>query len=259
MSNLKHSIWCPGIRRQDPLAKGLVGYWPMWEGAGSRVMDLAGGNQGTTSNVTWEMGPHGPITTYNGSTSYIAGGSCIALEAGSICMRLRSTDTSWNPQYGFMLQGADATVFGVTIPDAAAQKFRGQFQFVSVVATAGYVAGQWYDVAVTYDGSALKLYIDGLWNNQTVDTKRTMPVSTMTIGNWAAYSTALQGSIEYVSLYDRALSPAEVKSLYQDPYRLITPRKMFPVSVAAPAGVAVPALLEGGMFAGGFQTIGGGF
>ncbi|HUU97046.1 MAG TPA: hypothetical protein VM487_15010, partial [Phycisphaerae bacterium] len=39
---VKPSMWCPGIRSGHPLANGLEGFWPMWEGSGDRLMDVSG-------------------------------------------------------------------------------------------------------------------------------------------------------------------------------------------------------------------------
>lgn len=33
--------WWPGINRQEPLARGLAAHWPIWEGAGGIIGDVA--------------------------------------------------------------------------------------------------------------------------------------------------------------------------------------------------------------------------
>ena len=54
-----------------PLAKGLVGYWPMLEGTGNITQDLSGnGYHGSfiDTNLTWSAGTFGSCLSNNGSS-----------------------------------------------------------------------------------------------------------------------------------------------------------------------------------------------
>ena len=72
----KPQMWWPGINRQHPLARGLVGCWPLWEGAGSRVMDVSGhGQHGALINMEpgdWTAGPVGHRLLFGGTNEYVA-------------------------------------------------------------------------------------------------------------------------------------------------------------------------------------------
>lgn len=68
----KPAMWAPGIRQGHPLAQGLVGYWPMWEGGGTRVMDVGAGAAGSiVGAAAWEQSVVGRCIELNGSSQYV--------------------------------------------------------------------------------------------------------------------------------------------------------------------------------------------
>jgi hypothetical protein len=79
--------------------------------------------------------------------------------------------------------------------------------------------GQWHAVAGVYDGSSVRLYVDGAEvggptdaTGSTID--YSLPDDTFEVGNFHACSGfAYTGAIDEVSVYDRALSPAEIAQL----------------------------------------------
>ena len=80
--------------------------------------------------------------------------------------------------------------------------------------------GQWHHVAATYDGKAVRSYIDGVEKGHPVKTPGPLKKSTwdLCIGNSVVeYGTgeflAFDGLIDEVRIYNRALSAAEIKAL----------------------------------------------
>jgi Concanavalin A-like lectin/glucanases superfamily len=80
--------------------------------------------------------------------------------------------------------------------------------------------GQWHHVAATYDGKAVRSYIDGVVNGHPVKNPGPLKKSTwdLCIGNSVVdYGTgeflAFDGLIDEVRIYNRALSPDEIKTL----------------------------------------------
>ena len=81
--------------------------------------------------------------------------------------------------------------------------------------------GRWYYSAMTYDGSTVTMYVDGVAQSRTASASG--PVSSHahyvggvhvgTEGRNPTY-TAFLGDIDNVRFYDRALTPAEVLALY---------------------------------------------
>jgi hypothetical protein len=71
----------PGLMldRSHPLARGLVGWWPLNEGGGTRVADVGSyQNPGAFGNITpsstsgWSGGPHGRAVRFDGSDDIIS-------------------------------------------------------------------------------------------------------------------------------------------------------------------------------------------
>jgi hypothetical protein len=73
------------------------------------------------------------------------------------------------------------------------------------------VAGQTYHVAGTYDGTTMRLYLNGVQVATTALTGAvTQNTNTLTIGSWDGSSEFLRGSIDEVAVYGTALSAARI-------------------------------------------------
>jgi hypothetical protein len=87
-------------------------------------------------------------------------------------------------------------------------------------AFAPFPGAEWHHLAGTFDGSNLRLYIDG----ELVDTVGAFPpdydTSALHFGHDFDYGTEaswLRGSIDDLRVYARALTPAEVATLAANP------------------------------------------
>ena len=76
--------------------------------------------------------------------------------------------------------------------------------------------GVWTHVAVTYDGSSVKGYING---SQVLTQAVTLQLSSRTadiyVGNYAGTALPLDAKLDELSIYNRALSAAEVLAIFQ--------------------------------------------
>ncbi|MBF9222400.1 endo-beta-N-acetylglucosaminidase [Hymenobacter ruricola] len=79
-----------------------------------------------------------------------------------------------------------------------------------VTSPTALTAGTWYHLAATYDGAAMKLYINGgLSASLTANTTPSV-TGAFSFGRNYANSRCLDGSIDEVRVWDRALSAAEI-------------------------------------------------
>lgn len=75
--------------------------------------------------------------------------------------------------------------------------------------------GKWYHVAITRNGNDFTLYIDGVAvKNSNFPVVIPKPTSPLTIGSAEAYN--LNGRVDEVEIYSRALSAKEIKAIYLD-------------------------------------------
>lgn len=84
----------------------------------------------------------------------------------------------------------------------------------------GLAFDTWYHVALTYDGATQAIYINGVQRSTLSWTGAIASSNVFTIGNEPAFSTYLNGYVQDVHLYDRALSHQEIRQLYANPYQM---------------------------------------
>jgi hypothetical protein len=77
-------------------------------------------------------------------------------------------------------------------------------------------ANRWYFLTATYDGSALRFYIDGTLRGTQAKSGGTIPNSgrEIWIGGNDVWGEFLKGRIDEVRIYNRALSATEIQTLY---------------------------------------------
>jgi len=112
----------------------------------------------------------------------------------------------------------------------------------------------WKTVTATYDGTWSHMYVDGKLESSSntysgaLDSEPTWPV-TLGAARYAGDNESIHwpGLIDVAAIYNRALTPSEIKQLYEDPYRLITPRRTIAYSTgAAPVTTGQPTMRRWG-------------
>ncbi|HET6953953.1 MAG TPA: LamG-like jellyroll fold domain-containing protein [Acidimicrobiales bacterium] len=199
-----------------PAPPGRVASFGFDEGSGTIAGDRSGsGNDGTVSGALWTTGRVGGALSFDGSGDLVTvpdtpsldltGGMTIdawVRPAGpatwsTVVLKERSSGLSYglygadgdgNPA-GYARIGGDREVAG---PSAAPP-------------------GVWTHLAVTYDGAALRLYVNGALVRST---SRTGTIATsndpLAIGGNSAWGEWFTGEIDEVNIYNRALTAAEV-------------------------------------------------
>jgi len=104
--------------------------------------------------------------------------------------------------YGWYTGDPKVAVFGVN-------DFAGR-----VRSTTEFVPGVWYHIVGTFDGSALKIYVNGVlegtraWTGSITPTTEVIRIGEDFWNHW------LDGVVDEVRIYNRALSATEVQDLY---------------------------------------------
>lgn len=207
---------------------GLIGYWPMNEGAGSKVNDMSGNrNSGILSNTSWVSGKFSNALSFNGSSSYVDAGSRIntsnitemtisAWVYNNAAAANKAIAGWWNGTNGIFIQSETTATDGLVFVAGGGSSF-GTVNYTTV--------NRWTHVVLVYDGSLtgdsnrLKGYVDGVQKTLSF-AGGVVPASISTsgnlmIGNANTLTRYWNGKIDETKIYNRALSETEVQQLYK--------------------------------------------
>jgi hypothetical protein len=221
----------------DP-SRGLVGYW-QFDGSGNSVVDSSGnGNNGVLINSTQGAGKYGQAVQLSGvNDSHVSIPASQSLDS----FTNQITVTAWvfpevapegfkviaSRQIGTLLH-PDQFYLGFG-PENGQMHYKwhlgtndnGTINDVSIY-TGTPASNRWIHMAGTYDGSLIRLYVDGVEiGSQPLTGKIQVDGNPVTIGgeeNGAVSQVVdgeFDGRIDEVRLYNRALSAAEIREVYQ--------------------------------------------
>lgn len=211
-----------------PLARGLVGWWPL----NGDTADYSGKrNHGARTAPSTRRGGVWNGTNFDGATSLVTISRNTVLEPTdaitvSIVARLVSFSeqfsvlmskekASWSdPYYSWTLRFATTSTLFAAVP--VGEYTDGDFIIGTLSSTA---VGRWLRATLVYDGS-IQLYENGTQigtvNNPGGITYYNTPT---VIGGFYGLSTGnFNGAAADARIYNRALSAAEVKMLYERPF-----------------------------------------
>lgn len=213
---------------------GLVGAWmPSLGVTGGTLRDVSGnGNHGTLYNMDaptdWVATSKGLALDFDGFDDYVDCGrpsmgvgkltvnAWIKLNAGNIFQHLvDSSSNSWhlallNNNKPYFYNGATLHTLTETLS-----------------------TNTWYMITGV-QGSTLDLHVNGVLS-QSISSNVNLTTNNIHIGRWQNGGRNFNGRMANISIYNRALSPTEIKQLYVD--SLAPFRKKQRVSVAVPGAV----------------------
>jgi hypothetical protein len=189
------------------------------EGSGSTVHDASGrGNDGTTANTGWAAGKFGGALSFNGTSSWVT-----VADSPSLDLTTAMTLEAWvNPNaLGTTWRTVlfKTTTGGMVYSLYANQDGTRPVGQVSIggeqeaVGAAALPLNAWSHLAATFDGSSLRLYVNGALAGTTA-VSGTIPASTdaLRIGGNSVWPEWFSGLIDDVRVYDRALTPSEIQA-----------------------------------------------
>jgi Concanavalin A-like lectin/glucanases superfamily/Chitobiase/beta-hexosaminidase C-terminal domain/Family of unknown function (DUF6298) len=200
------------------ITPGLVAAYGFNEGSGTTVTDLSGNNNtGAITGATWTtQGKFGTALSFNGVNNVvrIPAAAALNLSAGMTLeawIKPTAAQSGWRT---IMQREVDAYFLnasnsnGPLLPSGGGT-FNGTVAYVS--GSTPNAVNTWTHVALTYDGTTLRLYVNGV---QAASQARTGSVQTnsnpLWIGGNSPYGEYFQGLIDEVRVYNRALSLAEI-------------------------------------------------
>ncbi len=222
-------------------ASGLVAAYGFEEGSGTTLNDLSGnGNTGTATGATWTTGEFGNALSFNGSSSMVSINDAASLDLTS-GMTLEawvyptSLSSTWSD---VIFKSGDVYFLMGSTPTSQFPDVGGSFTANNSYGTAALAINTWSHLAGTYDGTTLKLYLNGNLVS-SVSVSGTIPTSTgaLSIGGDSGSGQYWTGKIDEVRVYNRALSATEVQTDMSNPVMGAVGSR--PSPPAAPSGLRV--------------------
>jgi len=201
-----------------PLPGGVVSWWP-----GEDESDVVGPNTGYfQGNASSQAGLVGSAFGFQGVAGDGVDDNLVAPADGLPTGRADRTLELWVKIDAFVVNEAFFAgygAFGSSYSVYSLGAFQGQVffsQWGDAILGPQLQTGEWYHVAVTNVGSSVKLYLNGAvvgTANMTIDTA---VGTSFCIGQVPLDDgKKLQGWVDEVSVYDRALCDAEIFAIYQ--------------------------------------------
>lgn len=217
--------WMKEVLTEDPL-----GYWPLDENSGCIASDIYNNHDGILSpecginSPEWTTGKINSALFFNGIDDMV-----IVDDSHLINPTSGITVSAWikwdiDPQNGnewttiinkngdrqYRLQhNRDNSLFEFAIRTSSGGRW--------VVSDTSPEEGVWYHLAGTYDGSIMKIYVDGVLENSTLwDGSIDTSGSPLIFGNRIWGDRGFNGVIDEIGLWGRALSSTEIEELYME-------------------------------------------
>jgi cysteine-rich repeat protein len=202
--------------------EGMVSYWKFDENSGTFVGDSKDNNDGAVSGATWTTDKKvgASAFSFDGANDYIG-----VPDSSSLDITDEITVSAWIKASGgfgrevgivskrsggywsinFIKLDSDKIHFGLAIAGAD----------VGAHSNNAIIADTWYHVVGTYNGSVLKVYINGIEEgNYTYSGQIHTNDYQLKIG-WTDWDLKWwNGSIDEVAIFNRALSETEIQALY---------------------------------------------
>ncbi len=224
------------LNKNNPLNNGLVAYWSLQDGVGTKAIDISGnGFNGLLTNFSfsgtsnWITAPLGYGLSFDGVDDFINCGNTInvttAFSLGFWFKRASGTfahagkylTAGGVPAGAFLLQIYSDNVAYLIVPDSL-----GALAYItfSVPSTTD---NKWNYLVGTWISGVGKLYLNGLLQNTalvgTYPTSVNQNTNSFEIQRYKGSSSFTYGnsSMTEVRLYNRVLTPTEIQMLYNSP------------------------------------------
>ncbi len=211
----------------DVDAGDVVGVWLFNEGSGNKISDSSGnGHDGEKDGgIKWSNGKFGKALEFPGGSGDYASiphDDSLSLATWTITVWVKLQAKDWqlivqksisgeknNNNYSLYTKPGGGIDFNFITAGGEAQLLNG----VGIV-----VDGDWHHIATTYDGEVMYLYIDGEFDaEKATDAEPVFHDDPLVIGgDDRGAGVQVQGFVDEVGLFNRALSEEDVQTIMND-------------------------------------------
>ncbi len=228
---------------QSAAPAGLVAAYSFDEGSGTTVSDSSGnGNTGTISGTTWtSSGKYNGALTFDGTSSRvnISNSASLQLTTGMTLEAWVNPTTVTSAWRDVMMKGKDNYYLEATSSKSSKPVGGGKIggtTNVNAVGTAPLPTNTFTYLAAAYDGSAIRLFVNGTQVSSTPATGTILTsTSPLQIGSDSNFGQYFSGTIDEIRVYNTALTQPQIQSDMATPIGSAPP----PSFSVSPRAVAV--------------------
>lgn len=235
---IKSQLWNiqPGNIAYNCAAAGMLTpdiAMPMWERTGNRVFNFSGKYNQVSAVGTPEWVASGLY--FDGVTEYLTF-STLNLTAFTITLKISAAYKN-----GWILTNGTAGSF-------IGRNSTGTFRIWDSggnhdLTTDTYVAQTSETWTMTYDGTTYKYYINGIYKGYMTGIGNTFPVSRLNNCEIGSYKWA--GTVDYNYIFPFAISDAQVRNLFHNPYFMFRqPEYNWGYAAGGPPETSIPAIMN---------------
>lgn len=246
--------------RQHPRYQGCVGHWMMLAGGGTKLFDLSGfKNHGTLTNMEpgtdWVFGQFGPTLSFDGVNDYVeiqtggpadffggASGATVSawVKVTATAGRKFVFHDTWSATFTRVrveVQADETLVISARDANGATQQVK--------TTTAALTTGVWHHIVGVIDVAAdtITIFVDGV----VADSSGAISFAATSFAVDATMNTRIGADgnngnpfdrlIDDMHIYNRALTVAEIRSMFLDPFlEFRRPTRSFFAPAAAGGG-----------------------
>jgi hypothetical protein len=185
------------------------------EGSGTIATDSSGnGNNGTIYGASWTTGRSGGGLSFDGTNDYVNLGDPLSLQPNTVSVSVwfKTTDSNGiilrKRLYGYGLDVWSSGRISFWIYNSAATLFRARSPLA-------YNDNIWHHAVGVYDGSRVRLYIDGVQVASASAGTICYAAGGIAIGrDGNSNGSYFRGLVDGLSIYNRALSSQEISDLF---------------------------------------------
>ncbi|MFH1724602.1 MAG: LamG-like jellyroll fold domain-containing protein [Elusimicrobiota bacterium] len=204
--------------------EGMMGYWRLDAGSGSVAIDSSGyDSHGTIHGAIWADGQVGGAMSFDGANDYVDLGTASPIRVAhpSIAVWFKSDGGANDDMVSSAHDnGRNGYRLGTKYNDASELTWLvGDANGFDILFTEGADIndGNWHFVVGTYDGSNIRLYLDGVLYGAELSTRIVTHTSRLFIGGrGGSPGCYFDGLLDEVAIFNRALTQEEIQAYYQN-------------------------------------------
>ncbi|MEM9216357.1 MAG: NF038122 family metalloprotease [Cyanobacteria bacterium P01_F01_bin.150] len=203
----------------------LVGHWTFDDADGTQVMDSAGDHTGSMIKMDtsqWTTGIVGGALEFDGGKERVEIGDRATLDiTNTLTLATWVKADTFRDYSGLIVKGSDNIAYGLELMRDGSLSLETNYGSFTNASNYNYwgseaklTAGQWSHVAVTYDGSTVKFYIDGqLDSTHQADIVFGTNNESLVLGADLVEASNFDGVLDDARVYSRALSVHEINQI----------------------------------------------